>query len=198
MMRIITGSARGTRLETPEGTETRPTAERVKEAVFSMIQFDLEGRRVLDLFGGSGQLGLEALSRGAAVCTFVDQSRQASEVIKRNAQKTHLFDRCRILNTDWSAYVRGLRGKERFDIVFLDPPYAMRAVAATVEDILRARLLAPGGLIVCESGEPDPLGFGTGTALSGHFSLLREAKYGKAYITLVTAASATGAGGDES
>ena len=87
-MRIITGSARGTRLETPEGLDTRPTAERVKEALFSMIQFEIDGKRVLDLFGGSGQLGLEALSRGAWKATFVDASKEAVETIKTNAKKT--------------------------------------------------------------------------------------------------------------
>lgn len=92
-MRIITGSARGTRLETMEGELTRPTAEKVKEALFSMIQFDIDGRRVLDLFGGSGQLGLEALSRGAASATFVDSNRDATEIIKRNAKKTKLFEK---------------------------------------------------------------------------------------------------------
>ena len=120
-MRIITGSARGTKLETLEGLETRPTTERVKEAVFSMIQFEIEGRRVLDLFGGSGQMGLEALSRGAQVCTFVDRNPQAVAVIKRNAQKTHLYEKCRVLNADWASFVRGLRG-EQFDVVILDPP----------------------------------------------------------------------------
>ena len=177
MMRIITGSARGTRLETPEGTETRPTAERVKEAVFSMIQFDLEGRRVLDLFGGSGQLGLEALSRGAAVCTFVDQSRQASEVIKRNAQKTHLFDRCRILNTDWSAYVRGLRGKERFDIVFLDPPYAAGLVQPVLKRLIEANALADGAVIVTEHGDD------TAPEFPG-LAVRRHARYSHVYVTV--------------
>ena len=123
-MRIITGSARGTRLETPEGLDTRPTAERVKEALFSMIQFEIDGKRVLDLFGGSGQLGLEALSRGAWKATFVDASKEAVETIKTNAKKTKLFDRCVILNTDYKAFIRGAAGKERFDIIFLDPPYA--------------------------------------------------------------------------
>lgn len=200
MMRIITGSARGVRLDTLEGEMTRPTTERAKEAVFSILRArtDLSGARVLDLFAGCGQLGLEALSAGAAHAVLVDQSREAVRVIEKNAAKTRLADRCTILCSDAASYLRSRRGHEAFDCIFLDPPYAMRAVAATVEDILRVRLLAPGGLIVCESGEPDPLGFGTGTALSGHFSLLREAKYGKAYITLVTAASATGAGGDES
>ena len=95
-MRIITGSARGTKLATLEGDATRPTTDKVKEALFSMIQFDIEGRAVLDLFAGSGQLGLEALSRGAARGTFIDESRAAVDVIIDNAKKTHLFDRCRV------------------------------------------------------------------------------------------------------
>ena len=117
-MRIITGSARGTRLETPEGLDTRPTAERVKEALFSMIQFEIDGKRVLDLFGGSGQLGLEALSRGAWKATFVDASKEAVETIKTNAKKTKLFDRCVILNTDYKAFIRGAAGKERSSLCF--------------------------------------------------------------------------------
>lgn len=194
MMRIITGSARGVRLDTLEGEATRPTTERAKEAVFSSlrVRMDMNGIRVLDLFAGCGQLGLEALSAGAAHAVLVDQSREAIRIIERNAAKTHLSDRCTILCSDVAAYLRSRRGKDSFDCIFLDPPYAMRAVASTVEDILRARLLSPGGLIICESGEPDPLGFATETALSKHFTLVKEAKYGKAYITVVThAASAT-------
>ena len=170
MMRIITGSARGVRLDTLEGEMTRPTTERAKEAVFSILRArtDLSGARVLDLFAGCGQLGLEALSAGAAHAVLVDQSREAVRVIEKNAAKTRLADRCTILCSDAASYLRSRRGHEAFDCIFLDPPYAMRAVAATVEDILRARLLAPGGLIVCESGEPDPLGsrHGYGTVRS--------------------------------
>ena len=114
-MRIITGTARGTRLETLPGDATRPTAERVKEALFSMIQFDIEGRRVLDLFAGSGQLGLEALSRGAAKATFVDSNRDALNVIKRNAQKTKLYDRC-VLQAHLYGFCPGSGGREKFDI----------------------------------------------------------------------------------
>ena len=154
MMRIITGSARGVRLDTLEGEMTRPTTERAKEAVFSILRArtDLSGARVLDLFAGCGQLGLEALSAGAAHAVLVDQSREAVRVIEKNAAKTRLADRCTILCSD-AASPALAPGHEAFDCIFLDPPYAMRAVAATVEDILRARLLAPGGLIVCESGE---------------------------------------------
>lgn len=191
MMRIITGSARGVRLDTLEGEATRPTTERAKEAVFSSlrVRMDMNGIRVLDLFAGCGQLGLEALSAGAAHAVLVDQSREAIRIIERNASKTRLADRCTILCSDVAAYLRSRRGKDSFDCIFLDPPYAMHAVASTVEDILRARLLSPGGLIICESGEPDPLGFATETVLSGHFTLVKEAKYGKAYITVVTHAA---------
>jgi 16S rRNA (guanine966-N2)-methyltransferase len=186
MMRIITGTARGVRLDTLDGDMTRPTTERAKEAVFSILRarMDFSGMRVLDLFAGCGQLGLEALSAGAAHAVLVDQSREAVHIIERNAEKTHLANRCTILCSDTKAYLHSRRGRETFNCIFLDPPYAMHAVATTVEEILRARLLVPGGLIVCESGEPDPLGFGTDTALSSHFILLKEAKYGKAYITL--------------
>ena len=111
MMRIITGTARGTKLMTLEGVSTRPTAERVKEAVFSMLQFELEGRAVLDLFAGSGQMALEALSRGAARATLIDASREANAVIMENAKKTHLFDRCRISCADWATFVRGAAGR---------------------------------------------------------------------------------------
>ena len=100
-MRIITGTARGTRLSSPEGEEiTRPTAEKVKEAVFSSIQFDIEGREVLDLFAGSGQMGLEALSRGAEKCTFVDNSREAIKFVTENAQKTKLYKKSNVLCMD--------------------------------------------------------------------------------------------------
>lgn len=188
MMRIITGSARGVRLDTLEGEATRPTTERAKEAVFSSlrVRMDLKGIRVLDLFAGCGQLGLEALSAGADHAVLVDRSREAVRIIRRNAEKTRLSDRCTILCADVASYIRSRRGKESFDCIFLDPPYAMRAVTSTVEDILHSRLLSLGGLIICESGEPDPLGFATGTALSKHFTLVKEAKYGKAYITIVT------------
>ena len=150
-MRIITGSARGTRLETPEGLDTRPTAERVKEALFSMIQFEIDGKRVLDLFGGSGQLGLEALSRGAWKATFVDASKEAVETIKTNAKKTKLFDRCVILNTDYKAFIRGAAGKERFDIIFLDPPYAKEQIVADIEKMAERNLFSQEIMVVCET-----------------------------------------------
>ncbi len=180
-MRIITGSARGTRLETLEGLDTRPTAERVKEAVFSMIQFDIEGRRVLDLFGGSGQLGLEALSRGAQICTFVDRNPEAVAIMKRNAQKVHMYEKCRILNADWSAFVRGLQGakcKEQFDIVFLDPPYAAGLVIPALQKLTEADALADHCLVICEAGDD------TTPEIQG-LTVRRHVRYGKVYVTLL-------------
>ena len=120
-MRIITGIARGKQLKTLEGEATRPTSEKVKEAVFSAIQFDIEGRRFLDLFAGSGQIGIEALSRGAEMCVFVDSNRESQNIIKENLQNTNLFSKSRVVNMDSLAYVD--RCTDIFDIAFLDPPY---------------------------------------------------------------------------
>ena len=151
MMRIITGTARGIKLTTLEGETTRPTAERVKEAVFSMIQFEIEGRAVLDLFAGSGQLALEALSRGAARATIIDASREAANVIMDNAKKTRLFDRCRISCADYASFIRGAAHREQYDIVFLDPPYAAGLMPEALRKLAQGNLYAPGAVIVCET-----------------------------------------------
>ena len=178
-MRIITGSARSVRLLTLEGEDvTRPTSERVKEALFSMIQFDLEGRRVLDLFAGSGQLALEALSRGAASALLSDVDRNACDIIKKNAQKTKLYEKTRVLNTDYKAVIRGCQGREKFDIVFLDPPYAGEMLQDAIDRMVRADILADGALICCESDSDTPFG-GEGLVVK------RFAKYSKTYLTIL-------------
>ena len=138
-MRIITGSARGANLFTLAGEATRPTAQRTKEAIFSMIQFDIEGRKVLDLFAGSGQLSLEALSRGAAEAVLCDSSREAVNIIRRNAEKTRLADKCKINVTDANAFI-GRLGSEKFDIVFLDPPYALKLIPGVLNRLLECRI----------------------------------------------------------
>ena len=177
MMRIITGTARGTKLQTLEGEATRPTSERTKESVFSMLQFDIEGRRVLDLFGGSGQMGLEALSRGAASATIVDQSADAVKIIKANAQKTKLFDRCVILTKDYKAYLKGT--KEKFDIIFLDPPYDSNMLSEAMRIILEQDMLNYMGVIVLESGSDDIPEY-------GNLTMRRHYKSGRAYVTVLT------------
>ena len=152
MMRIITGSAKGKRLVTLEGDATRPTSERIKGAIFSSIQFEVENRIVLDLFAGSGQMGLEALSRGADRATFIDGSREAMEVVKQNARNTGFFDRSHFLVSDWRNYLRKASGKSRFDLVFVDPPYSMECCADVAFLLKKEKLIIPGALVVLESG----------------------------------------------
>jgi 16S rRNA (guanine(966)-N(2))-methyltransferase RsmD len=141
MMRIITGKARGVRLDTLPGTNTRPTAERAKEAVFSMLQFELQGRIVLDLFAGSGQMALEAISRGAESAVLIDVSREAVGVIERNVKKTRLEEQCRVVCAEYSAFCRSYRGPA-FDLVFLDPPYAARLVCPALRALMAAGAMA--------------------------------------------------------
>ena len=121
-MRVIAGSAKGTTLKTPEGMRTRPTTDRVKEALFSILQFDLPGASVLDLFGGTGQLGIEALSRGASRAVFVDEQEAACRLIRENLKKTHLEAQAQVIRGDYKRYLLSCR--EKFRILFLDPPYA--------------------------------------------------------------------------
>lgn len=146
-MRVITGLARGRRLETLSGDATRPTTEKVKESLFSAIQFDIEGRRVLDLFAGSGQLGIEALSRGASGCVFVDRNTEAVQVIRRNLQHTGFSAVSQVLGADALTYLT--RPGDRFDLVFLDPPYASDLLLPALEKA--AHLVNDGGIIVCET-----------------------------------------------
>lgn len=176
MMRIITGSAKGKKLVSLEGDATRPTSERIKEAVFSSIQFDVEGRRVLDLFAGSGQMGLEALSRGAEKVTFIDLSREAMEIVKQNAKTTGFFDKSHFLVSDWKNYIRKASGREQFDLVFVDPPYAMECCADAAAYLAKTELIIPGAIVVLESGEEeikldDP-------RLSG-YKVIKSTHYGK-------------------
>ena len=120
-MRIISGTARGRKLKEPQGMDTRPTTDKVKESLFNIIQFELEGRRVLDLFAGTGQLGLEALSRGAEHCTFVDQRREAATLVKENVRLCRFESCSRVMQEESLSFMAACR--EKFDLVFLDPPY---------------------------------------------------------------------------
>ncbi len=174
-MRIITGIARGTKLETLAGEDiVRPTTEMAKEGIFSSIQFDLEGRRVLDLFAGSGQLGLEALSRGAQSAVFVDANSDAVDVVKKNAQKTKLFGSCRIVRMDYTEYLK--RCSDTFHFIFIDPPYGLNILPEVVKKILKADILAEDGIMICEcSSEELDMG-----ALP--VELVKRYKYGKTYI----------------
>ncbi len=183
MMRIITGSARGTHLYTLEGDATRPTSERAKEALFSILQNEVRDARVLDLFAGSGQLGLEALSRGAAHAVFTDGAKNAVEIVRRNAERTHLTEKCKILQSDALAYLRSCR-EGPFDLVFLDPPYAAGLLPQCLGLLLSRGLLAEDAVIAAECGDPMDV-FGGDEALAEKFEIKKQNKYGIAYVTVL-------------
>ena len=176
-MRIITGIAKGAKLQTLSGEDTRPTTEVVKEGIFSAIQFDIFERRVLDLFGGCGQLALEAISRGAEKAVIIDSSRDATNIIKANAQNTKLFSKCLVSCMDWKAYVKSVAGKEKFSLIFLDPPYKDGILDQILKSIFDAGIVADDVIIVCESslsGIPEPIdGF-----------KVKSYRYGKIYVTI--------------
>ena len=145
-MRVISGTVRGKRLKEPSDYSIRPTTDMVKEALFNIIQFDIEGRRVLDLFAGTGQLGIECLSRGAASVTFVDQSKESVAIVKQNL-KTCGFE-ARVVQTDSIGF---LSRADKYDIILLDPPYATNLLDKALEIINSVDILSEGGIIVCES-----------------------------------------------
>ena len=178
-MRIISGSARGRQIEAPKGRDTRPTLDRVKEALFGMIQFDLPGARVLDLFSGSGNLGLEALSMGAAFAVFNDAAAESNRVIRANVERLGFEGQALVLMRDYAACLDMLAGRgERFDFVFLDPPYDTGLDGAAVQGILDRGLLSGDGRIIVEHSAARPLDF------PGKIGNSR--KYGQTRITFLT------------
>ncbi len=176
-MRVITGKARGTVLKTPEGLQTRPTTDRVKEALFSIIQFDIPGSRVLDLFGGTGQLGIEALSRGAKSAVFVDSGDKACALIRENLRRCKLEQAGKVQRDDYLNYLK--RCRETFDIVFLDPPYAEIFLENALKCISEIDILQSGGIIVAER----PVGKELPWEFSG-FTRSKDYKYGSTLLTL--------------
>ena len=177
MMRIITGSAKGKKLATLEGDMTRPTSERIKGAIFSSIQFDVEERRVLDLFAGSGQMGLEALSRGASRATFIDSSREAMEIVKKNAKSCGFFDASHFLVSDFRNYIRKASSKETFDLVFIDPPYDMKCCSEAAALLAKSKLIIPGAIVVLESGD-EVIDLTADKRLLG-YEVIKSTSYGK-------------------
>jgi 16S rRNA (guanine966-N2)-methyltransferase len=175
-MRVITGTAGGTNLKAPAGLLTRPTADRVKQALFNIIQYEICGD-VLDLFAGSGQLGIEALSRGAARAVFVDERRDALDIVRENLRRTHLAEKAELVQGDYLSYLD--RCKRRFRLIFLDPPYAEKYLENSLKRISEIDILAEGGIIITERPKEKPL--------DGAFSGLARSKdylYGKTAITL--------------
>ena len=176
-MRVITGTARGVTLKAPDGKLTRPTSDRVKEALFSIIQFDLPGAQVLDLFGGTGQLGIEALSRGAKSAVFVDAREDACRLIRENLQRAKLAQNTKVLRCDYQDYLR--RSVEKFNIILLDPPYAEVFLENAMKIITEIDILESGGIIIAER----PLGKDMPWEYPG-YTRSRDYKYGNTLLTV--------------
>ena len=176
-MRVITGTARGRRLLEPEGMDTRPTTDRVKEGIFSSIQFEIEGRRVLDLFGGTGQMGIEALSRGAAHCTFLDLRKEAVGVIRENLKRTGFAEEAVVVQGDYLAFLT--RCKEKFDLIFLDPPYAADLLEQALTAIASFDICREHGIIVAEHPVERLL-----PVLEAPYRIYRTYRYGKIGVTI--------------
>lgn len=176
-MRVITGKARGIQLKTPEGMLTRPTADRVKEALFSIINFDIPGAKVLDLFGGTGQLGIEALSRGAASAVFVDAREESCRLIRENLKRTKLEQYAKVIRSDYLDYLR--RCREHYNIIILDPPYAEVFLENAIKRITEIDILQSDGIIVAER----PLGKELPWEFEG-YTRSKDYKYGNVLLTI--------------
>lgn len=176
-MRVITGTARGRKLKTPENYDIRPTTDNVKESIFNIIQFDIEGRRVLDLFAGTGQLGIECLSRGAVSAVFVDRRADAVKLIRENLKVTELTDKARVISGDSMEYLKTTG--EKFDVILLDPPYEAGLLEPALLAVEKFDILAPHGIIVAEhpAGKTLP-------ALGAPYRLHRTYRYGKIGMTV--------------
>ncbi len=175
-IRVISGTARGCKLRPVKGMGTRPTTDRVKENVFNLIQDYVSGAVVLDLFAGTGQLGIEALSRGAAHCDFVERASAAFNILRKNLESARVGERAKAHRLDASGFVRGC-GDRTYDLVFLDPPYGGDIIENALLLIERFDILASHGIIICESAVED--------SFSHSFEVLRERRYGATKITLL-------------
>ena len=177
-MRVISGSARGKKLECPEGIDIRPTLDRVKESVFNMIAFDIAGATVLDLFSGSGALGIEALSRGASHCVFVDKSSQSIDATQKNIEATRFGDASSVINTDSIDFIK--KTDKTFDIIFIDPPYESELYESSLRAIKDSGILSDDGFIVLEYDiNITPIFETTG------FEIVKDRKYGRVKILIM-------------
>ena len=174
-MRVITGTARGMKLTAPSGLKVRPTSDMAKEAIFSIVQNEVMGADVLDLFAGSGQIGIEALSRGAKSAVFTDSLKEAIMCVKQNLEHTKLVDKAQVILMDGISFLES--SKSEFDIIFIDPPYGQGLAQKALEII--ASSVREGGAIICETDKKEDM-----PKEVGEFAIYREYKYGKAKVTL--------------
>lgn len=181
-MRVISGSARGKKLVSLEGTNTRPTLDRVKEALFNIIQFDIAGTNFLDLFAGSGAIGIEAISRGAISATFCDNSAEAIKIIKTNIANTRSNDRATVINKDYIQALKLLAEKnEKFDIIYIDPPYKSEFANKAIEEIIKLNLLSKDGTIIVETDDIEK----EQTLQMKEIQIFDKRKYGRAILIFI-------------
>ena len=177
-MRIISGKARGTKLYTLEGTNTRPTLDRVKESIFNIIQNEIEDATVLDLFAGSGAIGLECLSRGAKKAVLCDKSKEAIEIIKRNIEKTHMEEKAKVINADFETCLDKVKD-EKFDIIYIDPPYATDYIFKSLKKIKEIGIAKKEGCIIVETDDDQRILKEIGNI---EIKIVDKRKYGRATI----------------
>ncbi len=181
-LRVIGGEYRGRKLRSPSGTRTRPTADRVREALFSILSGRMEGACFLDAFAGTGAVGIEALSRGARRCVFVESDRRAARILAENVASVGAGDRARILTRPFSTVVKSLASEEgAFDVVFLDPPFGAGAILGALRRVSSARLLRPQGILVAQHDARMDL-----PAREGGLALARSLRYGSSRLTFFT------------
>lgn len=176
-MRVISGQARGLKLIAPEGLATRPTTDRVKESMFNIISAHLPCENILDLFSGSGALGIEALSRGAKYGVFTETDRAALKILNQNLERSRQAQKAEVFAGDAFTYLE--RTNKKFDIIFLDPPYNQGILTRAVAEIAQKDLLGEKGILVCE-GE-----VGGEAPTSEYFKILKSAKYGKTMVYIL-------------
>jgi len=170
-LRVIAGIAKGKPLAAPKGQNTRPTTDRVKESLFAVIQFDVAGRSVLDLFAGSGALGIEALSRGAENAVFVDERSDCIDTVLENLGKTGLAEKARAIKADFISVLRKLQG-EKFSLVFLDPPYRAGYYEKALSALIEYALLMEDAIVVMEKDADENI------AIPAYFEAFKEKRYG--------------------
>lgn len=173
-MRVITGTARGTKLISPTGRDVvRPTSSRVKESIFNIIQMEIAGSKVLDLFSGSGQLGIEALSRGAEFCVFLDNNLDNQKIIKENLKKTKLFKQSKVIYGDALSFL--LNCKDEFDFIFLDPPYKSDILEKVLDNI--SDIMNENSKIICETDKKYDF--------NCKLNVLKDYRYGNTKLTVL-------------
>ncbi len=181
-MRIISGKARGTKLYTLEGLTTRPTLDRVKESVFNIIQANIEDSIILDLFAGSGAIGLELLSRGAQKAILCDKSKEAIEIIKKNIEKTHMSEKVELYNMDFDECIRRI-SNQKFDIIYLDPPYNTNYVKQALSQIIENDILKKDGMFIIETDDEQRI---LNDIKNINIDIADKRKYGRVTIIFLT------------